>query len=65
MVLLLKVMRGGKKSVLLGENLWTVNGKDSIILWSLLAKYRFSFTRKKFTTLQLYKPQKPQVSVKC
>lgn len=33
----------GKKSALLGENLWTVRGKDSTILWSLLAKYGFSF----------------------
>lgn len=47
---LLKAMRG-KKSVLLGGNLWTLNGKDSI-LWSLLAKYGL-LVAKNFTILQI------------
>lgn len=41
----------GKKSVLLGGNLWTLNGKDSI-LWSLLAKYGL-LVAKNFTILQI------------
>lgn len=36
-----------KKSAPLGENIWTVDGKDSIILWSLLAKYGFFIKKKK------------------
>lgn len=50
MVLLLSKNDEGKKSVLLGENLWTANGKDST-LWSLLAKYEFSIICKKFYSI--------------
>lgn len=40
-----------KKSVLLGENRWTANGKDSV-LWSLLAKHGFFYDLQK--ALQYY-----------
>lgn len=50
MILLLKAMRG-KKSVLLGGNLWTINGKDSKYplesscqMWTIICKKLYDIT---------------------
>lgn len=40
-------------SLSFGGNLWTISGKDSIILRSLLAKYEYSFIWEKNTISQL------------
>lgn len=58
--LLLKVMREGKMSVLWGESL---DCKDGIILWSLLAKYKLLYEKiKKYP--KLAEPQKPESTCK-